>query len=133
MDEPSIIDITDDDEPEEVEEEEYLEMGVMDVSADEGLDNTSFHNIKNVTKNRIPNAERITRAYMTKFERAKIIGVRAQQIALGAVPNIDLPPGHHLTPREIARAELSQKKTPIIIHRIHHDGKYEAWKVEELA
>lgn len=131
MDDSKPFDISGEEEPEE-QDEDYLEMGVADVIEEE-LDNTSFHDIKNITKKRIPTAERKTRGFMTKFERAKIIGVRAQQIALGAIPNIDLPEGHHLTPREIAREELSQKKTPIIIHRIHHDGRYEAWKVEELA
>jgi DNA-directed RNA polymerase subunit K/omega len=117
---------------EDVQEEEYLDMGIVDVSADQKLDDTPFFDIKNAAKNKIPDDKRTTRRFMTKYERAKIIGVRSQQIALGAVPNIELPKGHHMTPREIARLELNQKKTPIIIHRIFHTGMYEAWKVEEL-
>lgn len=129
----SIIDATNDEEVEEVEEveEDDPDLDIIESSI-EDLESTPIYNIKNTTKGKIPNAERNTRGYLTKFERAKIIGVRAQQIALGAVPNIELPQGHHLTPREIAREELNQKKTPIVIHRIYHDGKYEAWKVEEL-
>lgn len=111
------------------EEEDYLEMGIVEIPMG---DTDHRYDIGNTAKNKIPNDQRTTRNYMTKFERAKIIGVRAQQIAIGAVPNINLPEGHHFTPREIARLELDQKKSPIIIQRIFHTGRYEEWKVEEL-
>jgi len=112
------------------ENHEYFEMGLVNESGESKLDETEFFNLKNMAKNRIPDAERTTRRYITKYEKAKIIGVRAQQIALGAVPNIDIK--STMTPREIARYELENKKTPIIVQRIFHTGKYEEWKIEEL-
>lgn len=111
------------------EEEEYLEMGIVDAPI---TDTDRRYDISNTAKHKVPNDQRITRNYMTKYDKAKIIGVRAQQIAMGAIPNITLPDSHHYNPVQIARMEFDQKKTPIIIQRIFHTGKYEEWKMEEL-
>jgi DNA-directed RNA polymerase I, II, and III subunit RPABC2 len=111
------------------EDEEYLEMGIAEIPIG---DTDRRYDISDTAKYKIPNDQRMTRNYMTKYDRAKIIGVRAQQIAMGAIPNITLPEGHHYSPVQIARMEFEQKKTPIIIQRIFHTGKYEEWKVEEL-
>jgi DNA-directed RNA polymerase I, II, and III subunit RPABC2 len=125
------VDAEDGAEEEVLEEEEYLEAGIIEVPVGQ-LDGDRRYDITNTAKNKIPNDKRTTRNYISKYERAKIIGVRAQQISLGAIPNIELPKNHHMTPRDIARLELDQKKSPIIIQRIFHTGKYEEWKVEEL-
>ncbi len=54
--------------------------------------------------------------WLTKYERARIIGARAMQIALGAPPLIDVPKG--LTdPIKIAELELEAGVLPMKIRR----------------
>lgn len=49
--------------------------------------------------------------YLTKYESAKLIGIRAQQIASGAKPNIKVP--KYMTDViEIAELELQHRKIP---------------------
>lgn len=67
---------------------------------------------------------------LTKYERTKVIGIRAQQIAGGAEALIKVPPGI-IDVIEIAERELKEKKTPFIIKRkINNDFEY--WKIEDL-
>ena len=67
---------------------------------------------------------------LTKYEKTKIIGVRAQQLASGSKPLIDIPPG--LTDIiEIAEREFHVKKTPYILKRLV-GKRIEYWKIEDL-
>ena len=71
-----------------------------------------------------------TKPIMTKYERTKIIGIRAQQIASGAIPLIEVPPG--ITDAiDIATSELKQRKTPFILKR-QIANKFEYWKIVDL-
>jgi|SaaInlStandDraft_7_1057024.scaffolds.fasta_scaffold37265_3 DNA-directed RNA polymerase subunit K/omega len=63
-------------------------------------------------------------------ERAAIIGVRAQQLELGAKSFIDTPKDTDSV-IVIAERELAQKKIPFIIKRTV-SNKYEYWKLEDL-
>jgi len=63
-------------------------------------------------------------------ERAAIIGVRAQQLELGAKSFID-PPKDTDSVIVIAERELEQRKIPFIIKRMV-SNKYEYWKLEDL-
>lgn len=68
---------------------------------------------------------------MTKYEKAAILGKRAQQIACGALPLIIVSP--NLTnANDIAEEELRQKKNPFIIQRDLGNGKIESLKVREM-
>jgi DNA-directed RNA polymerase subunit K/omega len=69
-----------------------------------------------------------TTPIMTKFEYARILGVRAKQINDGCAPLIetDLVDG-----AAIALEELRQKKLPILIRRPIHGG-HEYWRPEDL-
>lgn len=78
----------------------------------------------------VENKNRITSAYLNKYERTKVLSMRALQISLGAVPLIDI--GDTTDAYEIALLELKQKKCPIIIRRYLPDNTYEDWKVSEL-
>ena len=74
--------------------------------------------------------KRITKNYMTIYERVRLLGERAKQISLGAKPmvkNVD-----NLGPKEIARLELEQKVLPLIIIRTLPNGLKEKWRVNEL-
>jgi DNA-directed RNA polymerases I, II, and III subunit RPABC2 len=76
---------------------------------------------------------RKSRPLMTKFERAKILSIRAQQIEAG-MPVLIHPDKIPLTmvdTYEIAKLELKAKKTPIIICR-NIDNVTEYWKIEDF-
>ena len=75
-------------------------------------------------------SKRITTPFMTKYERARILGTRALQISMGAPVMVDLD--GETDPLKIATMELNEKKIPMIIRRYLPDGSHEDWKVEEL-
>ena len=58
---------------------------------------------------------RITLPYMTKYERARVLGTRALQIAMCAPVMVELE--GETDPLQIAMKELKQRKIPIIIRR----------------
>jgi DNA-directed RNA polymerase subunit K/omega len=67
---------------------------------------------------------------MTKYEKALILGQRAEQLANGAEPLIKVPDGIYSV-IDIAREELAKKATPFILKRRVGHG-YEYWKIEDL-
>lgn len=77
-----------------------------------------------------PNAVRITTKYMTKYERARLLGTRALQIAMCAPIMVELE--GETDPLKIAMKELKARKIPIIIRRYLPDGSYEDWNINEL-
>ena len=77
------------------------------------------------------NNDKVTMPYMTKFEKAKLLGVRAEMIASGDKPLVEIK-GKVNNAYEIAIMELKQKKIPLIIRRTLPNGKIEDWRVEEL-
>ncbi|KAI9726577.1 MAG: DNA-directed RNA polymerases I II and III subunit RPABC2 [Chrysothrix sp. TS-e1954] len=79
---------------------------------------------------RIPNTERSTTPYMTKYERARVLGVRALQISMNAPVLVDLE--GEADPLQIALKELREKKIPLVVRRFLPDGSYEDWRCEEL-
>lgn len=71
-----------------------------------------------------------TKPILTKYEKTKIIGIRAQQIASGAKPLIDVP--NYLTNSiDIAELELTKRKTPFIVKK-KFGNSFEYWKIEDL-
>lgn len=78
----------------------------------------------------IPKDQRMTTPYMTKYERARILGTRALQISMNAPVLVDLE--GETDPLQIAMKELSQKKIPLVIRRYLPDGAYEDWGCDEL-
>lgn len=78
----------------------------------------------------IPKEKRTTTPYMTKYERARILGTRALQISMNAPVLVDLE--GETDPLQIAMKELAQKKIPLIVRRYLPDGSYEDWGSDEL-
>jgi len=78
----------------------------------------------------IPDNKRITINRLTKYERVRIIGIRAKQIMTGA--NILLRGIENKTPSEIAELELKHNMVPFKIKRRLPNGRYEVWKLSEL-
>ncbi|MEM3436937.1 MAG: DNA-directed RNA polymerase subunit K [Nitrososphaerales archaeon] len=68
---------------------------------------------------------------LTRFERARIIGARALQLALGAPPFIPVPPNIK-DPISLAIAELEAKALPISIRRTLPDGRYQDIPIDWL-
>ncbi len=81
-------------------------------------------------KGRFPNDQRTTTPYMTKYEKARILGTRALQISMNAPVLVDLE--GETDPLQIAMKEFSQKKIPLIVRRYLPDGSFEDWTCEEL-
>ncbi|RSL99747.1 hypothetical protein CEP52_009552 [Fusarium oligoseptatum] len=79
---------------------------------------------------KIPEGERTTTPYMTKYERARILGTRALQISMNAPVLVDLE--GETDPLQIAIKEMREKKIPLIVRRYLPDGYYEDWTCEEL-
>ena len=73
---------------------------------------------------------RKTSKYMTKYERARILGTRALQISMNAPVMVELE--GETDPLEIAMKELRERKIPFTIRRYLPDGSYEDWGVDEL-
>jgi DNA-directed RNA polymerase I, II, and III subunit RPABC2 len=69
--------------------------------------------------------------FLTLYEKTKIIGFRANQLAQGARPYIDVP-DHVTSTQEIARMELDQRRLPFIVKRPMPDGTFEYWRLSDL-
>jgi len=68
---------------------------------------------------------------LTRFERARIIGARSLQIAMGAPPFVPLEGGYR-GPIEIAMAELEEDALPLSIRRVLPDGATQDIPVKAL-
>jgi DNA-directed RNA polymerase subunit K/omega len=74
--------------------------------------------------------ERHTLPVLTKYELAKLLAKRAQEIADGQPITIQNP--GTISPKEIAMLEFRSGKSPKRIKRIWPDGRTEVWNVSEL-
>merc|ERR1712039_494034 len=74
--------------------------------------------------------KKITTPFMTKYEKARVLGTRALQISMCAPLMVD--PEGETDPLEIATKELKEKKIPFIIRRFLPDGSFEDWSITEL-
>ncbi|KAL1230993.1 II, and III subunit,Probable DNA-directed RNA polymerases I [Trichinella spiralis] len=59
---------------------------------------------------------RITTPYMTKYERARVLGTRALQISMGAPVLVELEDERDAL--EIARKELKARRIPLVVRRL---------------
>ena len=73
----------------------------------------------------------VTTPYLTKYERARVLGTRAMQISRNAPVFVELEP-HETDPLVIARKELRERKVPFIIRRYLPDGTFEDWPISQL-
>ena len=104
---------------------------------DEDDETECFFNIEqnetnNIQNNDVPKEDRITRPFLTKYEKVRVLGTRAKLISLGAkilIKNVDLTTKK---PLEIAKIELEHGVIPFKIRRALPNGKIEEWKISEL-
>jgi len=69
--------------------------------------------------------------FMSVYEKTKILGFRANQLAQGARPYIVVPDFVTSTV-DIARMELEQRRLPYIIKRPIPNGTFEYWRLSDL-
>ena len=69
--------------------------------------------------------------YMTKYEKARVLGIRAKQISLGSIINISIN-DNDVEPYFIALQEFNQKKINMILRRYLPDGSFEDWHINDL-
>ena len=69
--------------------------------------------------------------YLTKYERARILGQRARQIDAGSSPFIKVPE-NVIDGYIIAELELKEKRIPFIIRRPLPHGGSEYWSIKDL-
>ncbi|XP_047938566.1 DNA-directed RNA polymerases II, IV and V subunit 6A-like [Salvia hispanica] len=108
------------DEGAEVEEDDAAE-DIPDALEGEGEEKQEQEGVERPRK---------TSKYMTKYERARILGTRALQISMNAPVMVELE--GETDPLEIAMKELRERKIPFTIRRYLPDGSYEDWGVDEL-
>ena len=82
-------------------------------------------------KNNIIDDLHKTIPYLTKYEKAKILGQRAKQINSSATPFVKVPDGI-IDGYIIAEMELNQKRIPFIIRRPIPGNKCEYWNLKDL-
>jgi DNA-directed RNA polymerase subunit K/omega len=69
--------------------------------------------------------------FLTKYEKARILGQRAKQIETGSKPFVKVPE-NIIDSHIIAQLELREKKIPFIIRRPIPGGGCEYWKLMDL-
>lgn len=69
--------------------------------------------------------------YLTKYERARVLGQRAKQIETGAKPFVKVPE-NIVDSYIIAELELKEKKIPFIVRRPVPGGGCEYWNIRDL-
>lgn len=116
------------------DEEDTTELNLEDEGIETKDANMSENNFKLVTFNNvlenIQKNPKKTIPILTKFERARIVGVRLQQLAYGAKPRINT--SNLKSIQEIVQQELIQRRIPFIIRRRLPNGTVEDWKLEEF-
>jgi len=114
-----------DQEGDNLDADHVVASGDPNAAANHGKGNDKSHKDK-----KIPNDQRNTTPFMTKYEKARILGTRALQISMNAPVLVDLE--GETDPLQIAIKELREKKIPLIVRRYLPDGYYEDWTCEEL-
>ena len=124
-------DLGDDYEDEKVEDyDEGQGIDEIEYEIDEsGKKNTIILSLEE-TYNHYYKDKKKTRPIMTKFERAKILGIRSEMLSSGAISMTDV--GEMDNCYEIEKKELDEKKIPLIVRRYLPDGTIEDWRVCEL-
>jgi DNA-directed RNA polymerase I, II, and III subunit RPABC2 len=77
------------------------------------------------------NQKKETKPFLTKFERAKIIGIRAEMIANGSVALVTVPRSV-TSAYEIAKLEFNERRIPLMIRRYLPNGVVEDWRLEDM-
>jgi DNA-directed RNA polymerase I, II, and III subunit RPABC2 len=135
--------IADDDDDEDEYEENYLQKFDNEINRNyivEFHPECLNHNSDEVAKlsrvirdenNIIIDTLHRTVPYLTKYEKARVLGQRAKQIETGSKPFVKIPE-NIIDSYIIAELELREKKIPFIIKRPIPGGAFEYWNIKDL-
>ncbi len=99
--------------------------------------NLSFDEMYNLSlitrddKGNIDDPLHVTYPLLSKYEKAKLIGLRVNQLNRGSKPFINIQ-NMILDKHLIAEEELKQKKIPFILKRPIPNGSFEYWNLKDL-
>jgi DNA-directed RNA polymerase I, II, and III subunit RPABC2 len=139
----NLITIDDEDEDYDEDEDNYLQKfdsQLIKNYVDTFHPECFSHNYEEIAKMSvvIKNADGIiidplhrTIPYLTKYEKARVIGQRAKQLETGANPLVKVPESI-IDGYIIAELELREKKLPFIIRRPIPSGGCEYWNLRDL-
>jgi DNA-directed RNA polymerase subunit K/omega len=103
---------------------------VKDILADIEVEDDFLEDDTIETTTFVDSSKRITKNFMTIYERVRILGERAKQLSLGAKPLIK--GAENMDPKVVAKMELEKKIIPLVIIRPLPNGQKEKWRVSEL-
>ncbi len=72
---------------------------------------------------------RITSPFLTKYEKARLLGARSMAISLNAKINIE---NNNTDSLVLSEQELQKRVLPLKLRRVLPDGSFEIWKLDEL-
>jgi len=131
------------DDEEEDEDEHYLKKFDKDIKHNYIVDfhpeyvTTNFHEVQKLSKvvrdkrGIIIDEFHKTVPLLTKYEKTRVLGIRAKQINDGAKPYTRVPE-YLIDGYAIAQIELENKKLPFIVKRPLPNGGCEFWKLSDL-
>jgi len=140
---PTLDDDENEEDEDDEEDENYLQKFDREISKNyitEQHPECAIHNYDEISKlsfivrdndNIIVDTLHKTLPFLTKYEKARILGQRAKQIECGATPLIKVPEGV-IDAHIIAELELQQKRIPFIIRRPIPGGGSEYWNLKDL-
>jgi DNA-directed RNA polymerase I, II, and III subunit RPABC2 len=136
-------DLSDDEDDNEEDDENYLQK--IDESLQQQIVSEYHPELQSHTYDEIESMSRVVRdqrgnvvdplhqtlPFITRYEKARILGERAKQINAGAKPFIKVD-ASVIDGYLIALSEFEQKKIPFIIKRPMPNGGCEYWKLSDL-
>lgn len=79
---------------------------------------------------KIKTKKKKTVPFLNKFEKARLLGIRIQQLSSGSEPKINTDGFDNIY--DIVQEELKQRKIPLIIKRNLPNGDSEEWRLDEF-
>jgi len=116
------IELNEDDKEKDEDENEET---IIELDKVEEEDESEKKNYEKVEQDK-----RVSFPFLTKYEKARLIGVRATQLSQGAKSNLETE--DIWDPIKIAELELKNKCIPLIVRRYLPNGKFEDWSINEL-
>jgi DNA-directed RNA polymerase subunit K/omega len=136
--------VSDDEEDDDNDDEDYLQKFDTDIKKNYIVDyhpECMIHNYEEISAltkvirdkdNIIVDPLHKTIPYLTKYERARVLGQRAKQINLGARPFVKVPE-NIIDGYLVAEMELTQKRIPFILRRpLPGNSGSEYWNLKDL-
>ena len=116
--------------------ENYIEKDIFQIFHPQikQINNQELQKLLKITKNEdgiINDENHKTMPILTRYEKSKIIGLRATQINSGGELFINAP-ANIIDGITLAKMELKQKKIPFIIRRPLPNGTNEYWDINDL-